>query len=141
MFLDDLVHNAVALFALIPFSGATWAVVAILGFFVWLFVQGDKNPKSPIQWEDLIIDTSNNRASPYKLGYLLGLIVGTWVVVNLASKGTLGIDIFGPYLTYLLGGAGVNMYGKKGLPSIPLPDDTPTPPAVVPGDATPPTPP
>lgn len=129
--LVTLVQYAVALFALIPFGGATWFVLFVLGFFVWLFKKGDQDPKSPIQWEHLIIDSSNNRASPYKTGYLIGLIVGTWIVVYLTDKNLMNVAIFSTYLTYLLGGAGGNMIAKRGLESAPVPpcDDAPSPPA------------
>lgn len=93
-------------FAAIPFSGATWFVIAILGFFIWLFMRANKDPNSPVSWEDLIINDQTERTSPYKLGYIVGVIVGTWIVITQADKGTLTFDIFGLYLSFLLGGAG-----------------------------------
>ena len=125
MFFDDLIRYSTALIAAVPFSGATWFILFILGFFVRLFYIGNKDPKSPVQWEQLIIDSSNNRASPYKLGYLIGLIVGTWIVVTLTDKNLMNVAIFSTYLTYLLGGAGANMYAKRGLTSLPTDVDTP----------------
>jgi hypothetical protein len=98
----------------LPFSTATWFIICILAFFVWLFVQGDKNPNSPVQWEHLIVDYTTNRTSPYKLGYLIGLVVSTWVVISLMDRSALTIDIFGIYLTYLVGGAGFNEWLKHG---------------------------
>jgi MFS superfamily sulfate permease-like transporter len=110
----DIIMNSVNLFfASIPFSPATWFVLLTLMFFVWLFAKANKNINSPIRWEHLIIDSSNDRASPYKLGYLVGLIVATWIVVAMMDKDKLTFDIFGTYLTYLLGGAGVNSFVKK----------------------------
>jgi hypothetical protein len=120
--IDGIFHTLGA----IPFSGATWFVLAILAFFVFLFVKADHDPTSPVSWEDLIVDSVTRRASPYKLGYLIGLIVGTWVVVYLTDKGTLSIDMFGGYLAYLLGGAGWGL--KKSIP----PDTSDDPPPVVP---------
>lgn len=99
-----------AIWTSVPFSGATWMVLALLGFFVWLFKKADADPDSPIQWEHLIVDSETNRASPYKLGYLLGLIVATWIVIRFVDAGTLNWDIFGGYLMYLLGGAGVSTW-------------------------------
>jgi hypothetical protein len=115
---DKIMHNISAVVALIPFSAPTWFVLFILGFFIWLFSQASKNPKSPVLWEHLVIDNSTDRASPYKLGYLVGLIVATWLVVFLADKDKLGLDIFAAYLTYLLGGTGINVF-KRDRPQSP----------------------
>lgn len=97
----------------IPFSAATWAVIGTLMLFVWLFSKASRDPKSPIKWEHLIIDSSNDRASPYKVGFLLGGLVSTWIVVKLADAGAITYDIFGMYLAYLLGGAGFNSFFKS----------------------------
>jgi hypothetical protein len=80
-----------------------------------LFAKAHQNPDSPVRWEHLITDSYNNRTSPYKLGYLIGLIVATWLVVFLANKedNHLSFDIFAAYLAYLLGGAGWNSYMKN----------------------------
>lgn len=120
---DQIISHAVKAFSLIPFSGATWFLLAIITFFVIIFVRANHDPNSPVAWEDLIIDTITKKASPYKLGYLIGLIVATWVVVAITDAGKLSIDIFGAYLTYLLGGAGWGI-AKKGLPA---PDPQPDP--------------
>lgn len=108
------VLNAIStFFSSLPFSGATWFVLATLAFFIWLFVRADRTPGSPVQWEHLIIDSNNDRTSPYKVGYLVGLIVGTWIILTLTDGGELDFDMFGVYLTYLLGGAGVNSFVKR----------------------------
>lgn len=108
------VLNAItSFFSSLPFSGATWFVLATLAFFIWLFVRADRTPGSPVQWEHLIIDSGNDRTSPYKVGYLVGLIVGTWIILTLTDGGELDFDMFGVYLTYLLGGAGVNSFVKR----------------------------
>lgn len=112
---QDIVMNTVTtFFASIPFSAATWFVLATLLFFVWVFSKADKSAASPVRWEHLIVDSNNDRASPYKVGYLVGLIVATWIVVTLMDRDKLTFDMFGTYLTYLLGGAGVNSFVKKG---------------------------
>jgi hypothetical protein len=113
---DQIISATVKAFNLIPFSGATWFLLAIITFFVVIFVRANKDPTSPVAWEDLIIDTVTKKASPYKLGYLIGLIVATWVVVALTDAGKLSLDMFGAYLTYLLGGAGWG-FAKKGAPT------------------------
>jgi hypothetical protein len=120
---DTALVKIAAVYNAIPFSAATWSVIATLLVFVWLFSKASRDPNSPVKWEHLIIDSQNDRASPYKLGFMLGMIVSTWIVVNFADKDKLTFDIFGMYLTYLLGGAGFNSFMKtKGA------EDTPTPP-------------
>ncbi len=109
---ESILHGIIAFFAAIPFSKATWLVLGILGFFVWLFRKAQRDPASPIDWEDLIVDDITGKTSPYKVGYLLGLIVGTWVVITYADSGKLDFDIFGVYLSYLLGGAGWTAFMK-----------------------------
>lgn len=91
---------------IIPFSSATWIVLGILFFFVWLFTKAQRSPQSAFKWEHFFIESETNRASPYKLGYMIGLIVGTWVIISFADGDKLTWDIFGGYLAYLLGGAG-----------------------------------
>lgn len=117
-FQDIAMNTVTTFFASIPFSAATWFVLATLMFFVWLFSKANKDANSPVRWEHLIVDSNNDRTSPYKLGYLVGLIVATWIVVALMDKDKLTFDMFGMYLTYLLGGAGVNSFVKKGEDSM-----------------------
>lgn len=123
--LDTIIHHTLALISAIPFSGATWFVIFTLGFFMWLFKKANQDPINPIQWEHLIIDSASNRTSPYKLGYLVGLIVATWVVVTITDKDKLTLDIFGAYLAYLVGGVGVSAYAKKELNQPTSGDTTP----------------
>jgi len=104
--LETFVQSVVSFFAVIPFSTATWFLLAILLFFIWLFRKAQRDPESPVDWEDLILDHDTNRVSPYKVGYLIGLIVGTWVVIKYADADKITWDILGGYLAYLLGGAG-----------------------------------
>lgn len=113
-FWTTTVNSVTSFFAALPFTGATWFVLATLAFFIWLFVKADRTPGSPVMWEHLIIDSNNDRASPYKVGYLVGLIVGTWIILTLTDGDKLDFDMFGVYLTYLLGGAGVNSFVKRG---------------------------
>lgn len=114
--LETILNGVTAIANAIPFSAATWAVIGVLGFFFWIFSKASRDPKNPISWEHLIIDSANNRASPYKLGYLIGGVIGTWIVVKLTDGNKLTFDIFGLYLSYLLGGASVNTIfkGKQG---------------------------
>lgn len=110
-----LIVNAITtFFSSLPFTGATWFVLATLSFFIWLFVKANGDKKSPVIWEHLIVDSNNDRASPYKVGYLVGLIVGTWIILTMTDHRSLNVDMFAAYLTYLLGGAGVNSFAKRG---------------------------
>ena len=122
MFESAFAH-ILAFFAAIPFSSATWFVLATLAFFIWLFAKASQNSKSLINWEHLIVDSANDRASVYKVSYIVGMIVSTWIVITFADGGKLTFDIMGTYLTYLLGGAGLNTFGKKNQPTTPADSD------------------
>lgn len=91
---------------LLPFSAATWFVLFVLFFFVWIFTKANHNPNSAIRFEELFIDTVTQKTSPYKLGYLVGIIVSTWVIITMTDRDKLTFDILGTYLAFLLGGAG-----------------------------------
>lgn len=87
-----------------------------------IFAKANHNPRSPIHWEDLLIDTITGKTSPYKLGYLIGVIVGTWVTITLTDRNKLTFDILSVYLAFLLGGAGwtafvTNKFGNGGVPA------------------------
>jgi hypothetical protein len=111
--MDKFINIVTSIFAAIPFSAASWFVLCTLGFFIWLFAKASKEKNNPIYWEHLIIDSQNDRASPYKVGYLVGIIVSTWIVIQFEDKDHLTFDILGTYLTFLLGGAGVNQFTKS----------------------------
>lgn len=111
--MDAILPNIIAGFAMIPFTGSTWFILFTMMFFVFLFFRASRDPNSLISWEDMIVESRNNKASPYKLGYLVGIIISTWIVIKLADGNNLGLDIFGAYLAYLLGGAGFNTYIKN----------------------------
>lgn len=128
---DKFLGHVTTMWNAVPFSAATWSVILTLAFFVWLFSKASRDPNSPIRWEHLIVDSRTDRADPYKLSFLLGTIVGTWIVVNFADKDKLTFDIFGMYLTYLLGGAGWISTIKSKNPTAHDPQVTePTPPTL-----------
>lgn len=110
--LTFLTHLVTFFHTILPFSGSTWFILLMLGFFTWIFAKGHRDPNSCVRWEHLIVDSHNDRASPYKVGYLSGVMVATWIVITLADAGTLSVDMFGAYLVTVLGGAGVNSYTK-----------------------------
>lgn len=111
--MEQLVSTIGSAFTSIPFSPATWIVIFTTLFFVWLFAKANNNPNSAVNWEHLVLDSQNNRASPYKVGYLIGVIVSTWIVIKISDAGNLSLDIFGVYLAFLLGGAGMNSFTKS----------------------------
>lgn len=111
--IDSIVAGISKLFTAIPFSAATWFVVLFIGFFIWLFAKASRDPNSPIKWEHLIIDSENDRASPYKVGYMIGVVVSSWIILQFFDRDKLTYDVFGMYLTYLLGGAGWNTFVKN----------------------------
>lgn len=125
---DSFSASLATFFQSLPFSPATWFVVFILGFVVWLFARANKNEHSAVRWEHLVVDTSTHRTSPYKLGYLIGMIVATWIVVKMTDTDKITYDMFGLYLAYLLGGAGWNSFIKnrpsKSVPEVPVDEET-----------------
>lgn len=110
---ETLTSGLVSLITAIPFTSATWMVLMVLAGVVWLFAKASQSPDSPIDWVHLVTDGKTQRASPYKLGYLVGLISSTWVIITYADKSTLSADVFGIYLAFVLGGAGWNTYVKS----------------------------
>ena len=111
--MDATIAAITLIISSILFSAATWVVIFTLGFFVLLFATASRDVNSLIHWEHLILESETDRASPYKLGYLVGIIVATWLVIRISDAGNLSLDIFGAYLAYLLGGASVNLFKKR----------------------------
>lgn len=108
-------EHITSFFHAVPFTGATWMVLSILAFFVWLLAKASKDPNSNVSWEDLIIDSTTNRTSPYKVGFLVGIIVSTWIMISFADGDKLTFDLLGVYLTYLVGGVGVSAVAKRAV--------------------------
>lgn len=111
--MDSIIIAFVHVTNAIPFTAATWVVLFTLFFFVALFAKASRDPNSLVNWEHLIVESSTNRASPYKLGYLVGILVATWLIIRISDAGNLTLDLFGAYLAYLLGGASVNLFKKR----------------------------
>lgn len=123
--MDAVLADITKIFHLIPFSASTWFLLCIITFFIILFIRANHDPRSPVDWQDLFLDVNTKKANPYKLGYLIGLIVATWIVVTITDAGKLTIDIFGGYLAFLLGGAG---WGLKNSSNAGITTDSPIPP-------------
>lgn len=108
------------------FTGPAWILVLTLTLIIVMFAKASRNPTSKIDWEQLFIDTHTDKTSPYRVGYLVGMIVGTWVTLVYADRGNLPFDLFGMYLAYLLGGSTLTAYLQKKQSSEQPPDsDTP----------------
>lgn len=103
----------VQFFHVLPFSSTTWIVLFVLLFMVYVIRRASKDEKSPLDWQDLFVDTNTNKLSPYRVGFFVGMIISTWTVMTLVDQHQLGVDIFGIYLTYLLGGASWNSWVKS----------------------------
>lgn len=97
----------------LPFSTATWFVLAVVAAVAWIFYKADQDPTSAVHWEHLVISSETGRACPYKLGYFIGMIVSTWIVVYLVdTHKKIDFDTLGLYLAYLLGATGWSSYLK-----------------------------
>jgi len=61
----------------------------LIGFilcFAVLFMLESRNPKSSIDWRDLLIDTKTKKMSSGKFGQFWGIAVSTWVIISLAQR-------------------------------------------------------
>lgn len=116
----EFIHELISTMSmLVPFTSATWFVIFIMVFIFFLFSHGSKRGgdcRRTIRWEDLIIDPELDKVSPYKVGYLIGVVVSTWIVISLSDGQRLTFDIMGLYLSYLLGGAGWSEFVNKRKP-------------------------
>lgn len=100
-------------FAESTFSASIFFLLAVFAFFIYVFVKADKDPNSELEYEDLFLDTATRKTNPYKLGFLVGIFIGGWVIVVQSDNGTLTSELFLIYLTYLLGGAGIKSFIAK----------------------------
>lgn len=62
------------------------------------------NCTDSLEWYDLV--ATNKKLNAYKIGYWIGAILGSWVIVKLTYLGNLGEGIFGLYLCFI---GGVNV--------------------------------
>lgn len=111
MDLDSVLSAVERIIGVLPFSGATWIVVALITFVIVIISKADT--EGSIVWEDLIVDQEQDSISPYKLGFLIGIIVSTWIVIDAADKGALQESVLMLYMSYLLGGAGWSEFINK----------------------------
>lgn len=89
--------------------------ILLLGFFIGfaiVFAMSSKDPKSPINWTDLLVDSNTKKVSLDKLGQFWGIAISSWVVIYLAQmKEAYSVlpMIFPAYLAFL---GGVYTFGK-----------------------------
>jgi hypothetical protein len=108
------------------FSPATWFLLISVLTFISMIVKETHNPNSPLDWREMLIDPVNRKMSVSKFGQMVGIIIGSWVVIDIVdAKHNIGIDVFGAYLLFIVGAYGVNVI-KPALPTPPtLPDAPP----------------
>lgn len=84
----------------------------VLGILVilWIVNKASKDPNSPVSWDDFIVDPETNKASVYRLGYLFGGMISSWVICSLTLSDRLTGELLLIYLTYLIGGASWSAY-------------------------------
>lgn len=87
----------------------------LVGFFIVfgvVFWNASKNPKSSIDWEDLLVDSNTKKVSLDKLGQFWGIAISSWMMIYLtqmtAAYSVLPM-LFPAYLAYL---AGVYTFGR-----------------------------
>lgn len=91
----------------------------LIGFifcFAFLFMRESNNPKSPIDWRDLLIDTKTNKMSVGKFGQFWGIAVSTWVIIALAQRPeafSIYPIIFPMYLAFIGGTWSYSTYLKN----------------------------
>ena len=117
------------------FSPATWFLMISMLTFISMIARETHNPNSPLDWRDMLIDPVNKKMSITRMGQMIGIIIGSWVVIDVVdTKHTISIDILGPYLLFLIGAYGINAL-KPQIPTLPpTPDVTPAPSSKPPAD-------
>ena len=58
-------------------------LLAFFASFVVLFMKESKNPKSTVDWTDILLDNKTNRVSLTKIGQFIGITVSTWSIITL----------------------------------------------------------
>ena len=107
------------------FSPATWFLLIAFLVMVSAITRAHLNPKSRLDWEDLLLDEHTFKMSLIKLGQMIGIIVSTWVVIDIVdTKHSIGVEILLAYLAFLLGGYGISTFYKSMIND---PDPNPRP--------------
>lgn len=74
------------------------ALVIVLGWMLYRLIACNTNE---LEWSDLV--ATRGKLNSYKIGFWIGAIVGTWVVIQQTYKGGPDIGIFGIYMAFLTG--------------------------------------
>jgi hypothetical protein len=84
----------------------------VLCAFVYMFYKATRRAEKSLDWTDLITDKGNNSVSITRLTQLIGLIISTWVIIVLTTSGKVTYDMYGMYLSFVVGGTGWTNYLK-----------------------------
>ena len=101
------------------FSPATWFLFISFMVFISMISRANKDPNSPLNWEDMLLD-DNKRMSVFKLGQIVGIIVGTWTVIDIVdAKHDISAELIGLYYAFLVGAYSANHYFTSKAKSVP----------------------
>ena len=104
------------------FSPATWFLMISIIVFIMAIIRASLSKTSKLDWEDMLVDQLTQKMSVTRLGQLVGIIIGSWVIITIVdAKKEIGIEVFGTYLAFLIGAYGLNNYFKNGSGGQPLP--------------------
>lgn len=104
------------------FSPATWFLLLSMLLFIALIAEASISKSSRLNWEDMLIDPVTKKMSITRLGQMIGIIIGSWVIITLVDTNhDISFDVFATYLAFLVGAFGINNYFSRKLPG----DSTP----------------
>lgn len=104
--------DIVALITNTTFINNAILVLFFIGFLI-IFFRESHNPKSPLVWIDMLLDTKTKKLSLTRFGQFFGIAVSTWVVITLSMKDEWSSAyplVFGMYLAYIGGTYSFNKY-------------------------------
>lgn len=90
---------------------ATFLMFVLIAF-AYMFYNATRRAEKSLDWTDLVTDKGTNNVSITRLSQLIGLIVGTWVIITLTMSGSITYDVYGMYLSFIIGGSGWSNYLK-----------------------------
>lgn len=61
------------------------ALIAFFVIFSIMFFTAHRDPKNPLVWTDMLIDTKTRKLSVSKLGNFFGIALSSWVVMYLVQ--------------------------------------------------------
>jgi hypothetical protein len=72
-------------------------ILLLLGYLLYRLI----SCKNDLEWADLV--ATRGRLNSYKIGFWVGVVVGSWVVIKQVYMGQLDASIFGIYMMFLTG--------------------------------------